>query len=93
LWSFGWASQPLSVDNDVRLLDTVGHTRSTLVRILKESGRLSEFFINPQRFMDSVAAILKSELHQLIVDVIKYERIPASDPEFEWRQEHLRMRN
>ena len=45
-------------------------TRSTLVRILKESGRLSEFFVNPQRFMDSVAAILKSELHQLIVDGI-----------------------
>lgn len=62
-------------------------TRSTLVRILKESGRLSEFFINPQRFMDSVAAILKSELHQLIVDGIKYERIPATEPEFEWRQE------
>jgi type III restriction enzyme len=62
-------------------------TRSTLVRILKESGRLSEFFINPQRFMDSVAAILKSELHQLIVDGIKYERISATEPEFEWRQE------
>jgi type III restriction enzyme len=62
-------------------------TRSTLVRILKESGRLSEFFVNPQRFMDSVAAILKSELHQLIVDGIKYERIPTTDPEFEWRQE------
>jgi type III restriction enzyme len=62
-------------------------TRSTLVRILKESGRLSEFFVNPQRFMDSVAAILKSELHQLIVDGIKYERIPTTNPEFEWRQE------
>jgi len=62
-------------------------TRSTLVRILRESGRLSEFFVNPQRFMDSVAAILKSELHQLIVDGIKYERIPTTDPEFEWRQE------
>jgi type III restriction enzyme len=62
-------------------------TRSTLVQILKESGRLSEFFVNPQRFMDSVAAILKYELHQLIVDGIKYERIPTTDPEFEWRQE------
>src|SRR5215469_7403131 len=62
-------------------------TRSTLVRILKELGRLSEFFVNPQRFMDSVASILKSELHQLIVDGIKYERIPTTDPEFEWRQE------
>ena len=62
-------------------------TRSTLVRILKESGRLPEFFVNPQRFMDSVVAILKYELHQLIVDGIKYERIPTTDPEFEWRQE------
>lgn len=62
-------------------------TRSTLVRILRESGRLPEFFLNPQRFMDSVAAILKSELHQLIVDGIKYERIPTTEPEFEWRQE------
>ena len=31
-------------------------TRSTLVRILKESGRLAEFFLDPQRFMDAVAA-------------------------------------
>jgi type III restriction enzyme len=30
-------------------------TRSTLVRILKESNRLAEFFVDPQRFMDVVA--------------------------------------
>jgi type III restriction enzyme len=65
-------------------------TRSTLVRILKESGRLGDFFINPQRFMDAVAAILKSELHQLIVDGIKYERIPSNEPESEWRMELFR---
>jgi type III restriction enzyme len=69
------------------LQDETELTRSTLVRILKESGRLSEFFVNPQRFMDSIAAILKSELHQLIVDGVKYERVPTTDPEFEWRQE------
>lgn len=50
-------------------------TRSTLVRILKESDRLAEFFNNPQRFMDAVAAILKRELHRLIIDGIKYEKI------------------
>jgi type III restriction enzyme len=50
-------------------------TRSTLVRILKASGRLPELFNNPQRFMDSVASILKHELHRLLVDGIKYERI------------------
>lgn len=59
-------------------------TRSTLVRILKESGRLPEFFIDPQRFMDSVANILKHELHRLLVDGIKYEKIDGSGSEAEW---------
>ncbi|MCG3157098.1 MAG: hypothetical protein DKINENOH_03729 [bacterium] len=59
-------------------------TRSTIVRILKESGRLGEIFHNPQRFMDAVAAILKHELHRLLVDGIKYERIIGAGPEAEW---------
>ncbi|MGH7491947.1 MAG: DEAD/DEAH box helicase family protein [bacterium] len=59
-------------------------TRSTIVRILKESGRLSEIFHNPQRFMDAVAAILRHELHRLLVDGIKYERIIGAGPEAEW---------
>lgn len=59
-------------------------TRSTLVRILKESGRLNEFFNDPQRFMDAVARVIKYELHRLLVDGIKYEKIPGSGPEAEW---------
>lgn len=59
-------------------------TRSTLVRILKESGRLEEFFNNPQRFLDAVAGILKYELHRLLVDGIKYERINGAGSEAEW---------
>jgi len=59
-------------------------TRSTLVRILKESGRLAEFFNNPQRFMDVVASILKHELHRLLVDGIKYERIDSTGAAAEW---------
>ena len=59
-------------------------TRSTLVRILKESGRLGEFLINPQRFMDQVASILKYELHRLLVDGIKYDRILGYDSDAEW---------
>lgn len=59
-------------------------TRSTLVRILKDSGRLSEFFNNPQRFLDAVAAILKHELHRLLVDGIKYERIDGTGADAEW---------
>jgi type III restriction enzyme len=59
-------------------------TRSTLVRILKDSGRLTEFFADPQRFMDAVANILKHELHRLLVDGIKYEKIGGAGPESEW---------
>ncbi|MDH5641072.1 MAG: hypothetical protein OEY28_07240, partial [Nitrospira sp.] len=59
-------------------------TRSTLVRILKASGRLGEIFNNPQRFMDAVAGILKHELHRLLVDGIKYERLPGTGTDTEW---------
>ncbi len=59
-------------------------TRSTLVRILKESDRLAEFFADPQRFMDAIADILKHELHRLLVDGIKYEKIDGGGPETEW---------
>jgi len=59
-------------------------TRSTLARILKESGRLPEVFENPQRFLDRVAAILKHELHRLLVDGIKYERLPGVGADAEW---------
>jgi type III restriction enzyme len=59
-------------------------TRSTLVRILKESGRLADFLVNPQRFMDQAASILKYELHRLLVDGIKYDRIGGTGPEAEW---------
>jgi len=59
-------------------------TRSTLVRILKESGRLAEFFRDPQRFMDAIAHVLKYELHRLLVDGIKYERIEGDGPEAQW---------
>ncbi len=68
------------------LLNETELTRSTLVSILKLSGRLDEFFRNPQRFMDSVAAILKYELHRLLVDGIKYERILGCDSGAEWEQ-------
>jgi type III restriction enzyme len=58
-------------------------TRSTIVRILKESGRLVDFLVNPQKFMDAVAGILKRELHKLMIDGIKYEKL--SDQEFSMR--------
>jgi len=59
-------------------------TRLTLMRILKESHRLQEFFNDPQRFMDDVARMIKSELHRLLVDGIKYEKIMGEGPDAEW---------
>ena len=54
------------------------------MRIFKDSDRLAEFFNNPQSFMDAVAAILKYELHRLLEDGIKYERIDGTGSEAEW---------
>ncbi|MGH8590913.1 MAG: hypothetical protein ACREXX_16770 [Gammaproteobacteria bacterium] len=59
-------------------------TRYTLVRILRGSGRLADAFVNPQRFLDQTAAILKHELHRLLVDGIKYERRGGGGPDAEW---------
>jgi len=50
-------------------------TRNTIVEILKRSGRLKEFTINPQAFMTEVAKLINRALHEMIVDGIKYEQI------------------
>lgn len=50
-------------------------TRHTLVAILKKSGRLSEFRINPQQFMVLVAQAISRALHGLMIDGIQYEKI------------------
>lgn len=62
-------------------------TRSTIVRILIDSGRIEEFPLNPQKFMDSVVQIIKRELHKLIVDGIKYEKIAGQEYEMRLFQE------
>jgi type III restriction enzyme len=62
-------------------------TRTTLVHILKESGRLGEFFVDQQKFMDQVATILKYELHRLLVTGIKYEKLVVDGKEMEWEME------
>ncbi|KAB2908169.1 MAG: DEAD/DEAH box helicase family protein [Ignavibacteriales bacterium] len=50
-------------------------TRRTLVMILKESGQLGEFFVNPQKFLEQVARLINREKQKLIIDGIKYEKI------------------
>lgn len=54
-------------------------TRRTLANILTKSGRLAEFAVNPQKFMDAVAGIISRELHRMMIDGIKYERIAEQE--------------
>jgi type III restriction enzyme len=78
--SYGTAALP---DVLAYLQNATELTRSTLVRILQESGRLGELFADPQRFLDVTATILRTVLHRLIVDGIKYDRL-AGGAEAEW---------
>jgi type III restriction enzyme len=50
-------------------------TRHTLAEILKRSGRLGEFNINPQAFMAAVAKEISRALHDLMLEGIKYEKV------------------
>ncbi|MAY77375.1 MAG: restriction endonuclease subunit R [Citromicrobium sp.] len=50
-------------------------TRHTLVEILKQSGRLDEFKINPQAFMTSVGREIGRALHDLMLEGIQYEKL------------------
>ncbi len=50
-------------------------TRHTLVEMLKGSGRLKEFRINPQQFMALTAREISRALHDLMLAGIQYEKI------------------
>ncbi len=50
-------------------------TRHTLVNILKQSGRLADFQVNPQQFMALTAREISRALHDLMLEGIQYEKI------------------
>ena len=50
-------------------------TRSTIMRIIAESGRIDDLAVNPQLFMDLVIASIKRELHEMMIDGIEYRRL------------------
>lgn len=56
-------------------------TRSTIAEILIRSGRLGEVANNPQQFMDQALKCIRTKLHNLMVDGIKYERIANAEYE------------
>ncbi len=53
-------------------------TRDTICRILLESGKIEDIFINPQQFMDKVCEAINFVLNEMIIDGIKYEKIGNS---------------
>lgn len=63
-------------------------TRATLVSILSGCNRIIEFAINPQKFMDAVASIINRELHKLMIDGIKYEKLTTG--QIEWSMQLFR---
>lgn len=50
-------------------------TRSTICRILQESGRFDDLAVNPQLFMDLSVAAIQKVLYAMMIDGIKYQRI------------------
>jgi type III restriction enzyme len=81
--SLDYSTRPLP-DLLAYLQNETDLTRSTLFRILTESGRLEEFFNDPQRFLDEVAKVIRAEMHRMLVDGIKYERLAPEDPNSLW---------
>jgi type III restriction enzyme len=57
------------------LQDKTELTRATLAEILIRSGRLGEVSKNPQQFLDQALAAIQTELNELMIAGIKYERI------------------
>ena len=50
-------------------------TRDTICRVLIESGRIADVFVNPQQFMDKACSEINTVLNEMIVDGVKYEKI------------------
>lgn len=50
-------------------------TRKTIINILIKSNRLDDFKRNPQKFIEEVTRIIKSELRVFVTKGIKYEKI------------------
>lgn len=54
-------------------------TRHTLVEILKRSGKLAEFKVNPQAFMTTVGREIGRALHDLMLEGIQYEKLSSQE--------------
>jgi type III restriction enzyme len=79
-------SKVLEPEKDHEIPDVLGYiqsktelTRSTLLKILKQSGRMNDILVNPQLFLDKAVATIKTVLYELMIDGIKYEKIGSKN--------------
>lgn len=58
-----------------RLQDSTGLLRKTIIEIVSKSGRLSEFYVNPEEWIKQISKILLSVKKENLTDGIKYEKV------------------
>ena len=58
-----------------RLQDSTGLLRKTIIEIVASSGRLKEFYINPEEWIKQVSKILLSVRKENLTEGIKYEKV------------------
>ncbi len=82
------ASYTTALDGMFRIPDVLFYiqertelTRSTILEILKKSGRIGDVLINPQLFLDNAISTINDVLYDLMIDGIKYEKIGSKDYE------------
>ena len=63
-------------------------TRSTILEILLQSGRIREIMINPQLFLDNAVLAINDVLTDLMIDGIKYEKIGSKEYEMRLFEEY-----
>jgi len=79
------ATGPMAVEeSDIQLPDILTElqdktqlTRRSLVQILKDSGRLDDFKLNPQQFIELVSESINRTKRLALVDGIKYQKLGA----------------
>lgn len=82
------SSKVLEPEKEHEIPDVLGYiqsktelTRSTVLEILKQSGRMNDILVNPQLFLDKAVATIKTVLYELMIDGIKYEKVGSKDYE------------
>jgi len=63
-------------------------TRSTILAILKNSGRISDILVNPQLFSDLAVKAIRSVLYELMIDGIQYRKIGSAEYEMRLFEEY-----